>query len=379
MTLPPETPPEEGVGALLGRPPGARRTSSRARPRAVIAVLATILVVLVLLVVVGVVAAGRIFGGASADYAGTGNGVAVRVHVQDGDTAGAIATTLAAVNVVKSVGAFRDAADRDARSRSIGPGYYRLQQQMSGKAALALLLDPRAKLRSRVTIPEGSSLRRTLDLIGSKTEVPRADLTKAVTAPAQLGLPVAAKGQVEGFLFPATYDIAPGTDAVSALRQLTRRFAVAADDVGLDAGARALGRTPYDVVVVASLIEREAANATDRPKVAAVIYNRLKAGQPLGLESTVRFALGNVAGELTRSQLAKAAPSPFDTYSHVGLPPAPIDNPGQAALEAALHPAAGGLLYFVTLPKTNTTEFVSTPAEFEALTAKCRAQGGCGG
>ena len=380
---------EPGMGSLLGGEPAARRSrgrsgraapTGRARPGTVVAVLLGILAVLVVLVVVGVVAIGRLFGGGgTSDYAGGGNGTPVRVHVESGDSTTTIANALAAADVVKSAGAFTDAAADDPRSTGLQPGYYQLQGEMSGKSALALMLDPKARLKSVVTIPEGSSLQRTLDLIGSKTEVPRADLTEAAANPATLGLDPIAKNHVEGFLFPATYDIEPGTDATAALQQLARRFTVAADDVQLEAGAKALGRTPYEVVVVASLIEREAANPADRPKVASVIYNRLEAGQMLGLESTERFALGNVAGELTQSQLDKAYASPYDTYRHVGLPPAPIDNPGQAALEAALHPTAGNLLYFVTLPKTHTTEFVETEAQFDELTARCRAQGGCGG
>lgn len=386
----PPLPEDEGVD-LLGTPgpSAARRTGadrrSHRRRRRPVALLLTVLALVCLLglvVVGGSLLAGRVLGGGSsstdADYAGPGDGTPVRVQVHAGDSTSAIASTLAGARVVRSAGAFTGTAAGDSRSTSIQPGYYQMQHMMSARAALDLLLDPKARLRSHVTIPEGAGLTRTLDLIGSKTEVPRADLEAAVKNPAALGLPPYAKGRVEGFLFPATYDIEPGTTAVDALHQLTARFAVAAKATALEAGAAALTRTPYDVVTVASLVEREAAQPGDRPRVARVIYNRLARGMPLGLESTLRYALGGATdNRLTQSQIDRAKASPYSTYDKAGLPPGPIADPGQAALEAALHPSAGDALYFVTLPKSNTTIFTASYAEFERLSAQCRGEGGC--
>ena len=128
---------------------------------------------------------------------------------------------------------------------------------------------------------------------------------------------------------------------------------------------------------MASIIEAEAAGASDRGKIARVIYSRLQdTGQfpTLGLDSTVRFALGGYTGPLKQSQLA--TDSPYNTRLKPGLPPGPIDNPGEAALEAALHPTAGPWLYFVTLPKENKTFFAVTNSEFATLEQRLRAEGG---
>lgn len=376
-----EAPPAAPAAPTAPAAPVARRRRRRTRRRRrVLPVLLALLLVLGIIVGGGFFFLSRLVGGAGSapDFAGSGDGTPARVQVHDGDTSGAIAATLVDAGVVKSRTAFSRAAAADPRSRGIQPGFYRLQHQMSAAAALAGLLDPASRLRGRVTIPEGSSLAGTLALLAAKTEVPRADLTAAVRAPQTLGLPPYAKGRVEGFLFPATYDIQPGTSARDALRLLTSRFIRAAGSSGLEQGSAALGMTPYQVVTVASLVEREAAAPADRPKVARVIYNRLKQGTALGLESTLRYALGNVTDQrLKQSQIDKAALSPYDTYSHTGLPPGPIANPGEAALEAALHPAVGDYTYFVTLPKDNKTVFTARESEFNALVAQCRSQGGC--
>lgn len=367
------------------RPAPAPRRSQRGRRngRRSGGLLAGVLIVVVLLIA-GVIGGGvyvgnRVFGGrtSDADYSGSGSG-AVTIQVHSGDGPDAIGATLTTLGVTKSGSAFVKAASANPKSSTISPGYYSLKMHMSGAAAVALLLTPSAALRSKVTVPEGSSLARTLALIASHTSLKAADLAAAVANPAALGLPSYANNHVQGFLFPATYQVEPGTQAVDALQQFTQAFKVEAETVSLEAGAKALGMTPYQIVTIASLIEGEAAKAADRPKVAEVIYNRLKNGKNLGLESTVRYALnGGVGTRILQSQLQKAAASPYDTYTHPGLPPGPIDNPGGDALMAALHPATGEDIYFVTLPKTNETVFTPSEATFNMLTIECQAQGGC--
>lgn len=370
-----------GVDGLLA-PPGPRGTVPPGRRRRrrgpVLATLAALAVLAAVVLVGGGLVLARLVGGAAPpDYPGPG-GAPVQVQVAAGQTTSGIAAGLARADVVASAAAFTDAARDEPRIRSVQPGYYQLRARMSARGALALLLDPSSRLRTRVTVPEGSPLARTLDLIAARTQVHRAALDAAVAQPETLGLPSYARGRVEGFLFPATYDVPPGQSAADALRQFTARFGVAADTVQLSGGAAALGLSPYDVVTVASLIEREAARPEDRPKVARVIYNRLARRMPLGLESTIRYALGGISDpRLTRSQIERSKTSPYDTLVHVGLPPGPIANPGEAALSAALHPAAASWLYFVTLPKDNRTAFVDTYAEFQRLESQCQAQGGC--
>jgi uncharacterized YceG family protein len=128
--------------------------------------------------------------------------------------------------------------------------------------------------------------------------------------------------------------------------------------------ARSKHLTPYDVLIIASLIEAEAATKRDRPLVSSVIYNRLADGMALQLDSTTRFATGNYTKPLTVSQLHSR--SPYNTRLHVGLPPGPIDNPGMAALQAAAHPAHTNYLFFFTRACGNSAEFASTYQQFLA-------------
>lgn len=296
------------------------------------------------------------------DYSGTGQGSVV-VQVVSGQSSQDIALTLKKRGVVKSEKAFTHAAKQDARSRMIQPGYYRLHSHMAGRKALALLLNPESQVHEKVTVPEGLRLGQTLDLLADKTGLPRTKLQHAVDKPAGLGLPRYAHGQAEGFLFPATYEVTPGTTVQSLLRKMVDRYKVAEESTDLAAGAKRLHKSPRQVLVVASLIEREARLDADYPKVSRVIYNRLAKGMKLQLDSTVHYAVGK-SGRVSTSAKDRANPSPYNTYQHAGLPPGPIDAPGEQALEAALHPARGPWLFFVTVnPDTGKTKYAVTAAQ----------------
>lgn len=349
-----------------------RRAGRRGR-----AVALALFLLLLCALVVGAVVGGRavvsaLGGSGTPDYSGQGQGD-VTVQVKDGDSAADIATTLRSKDVVKSEAAFRKAATTEERSRAVQPGFYRLHLHMSGAAALALLLDPASRARTRVTLPEGVTVAVALQKIADATEVPLADLQAAVADPAALGLPAYANGQVEGFLFPATYDVEPGSSAVDTLRLMTARFAKAAAALDLQAQAAAIGRTPYEVVITASLIEKETAFSADRPKVARVVYNRLAAGMPLQFDSTVNYIREEKKARLSLDDLKQE--SAYNTYQNKGLPPTPIDSPGQASLEAALHPADGNYLYFVTVAKDGSALFTADYDEFVNAKNKAKAEG----
>jgi UPF0755 protein len=172
----------------------------------------------------------------------------------------------------------------------------------------------------------------------------------------------------EGFLFPDTFELdrhAPASDLVQLqLEDFKRRIE------GVSMGyARSKNLTTRDVVTIASMIEREAGVASQRKLVAAVIYNRLHEGMPLGIDATTRFATGNYDRPLTESELA--VDSPYNTRTHAGLPPGPIDSPGLASIEAAAHPARIDYLYYVTEPGAcGKLAFSTTAAEFEADAAR---------
>jgi UPF0755 protein len=347
-------------------------TDYRITRRGRIAVVTAVLGVVVLILGIGAYGASRVFGGSGSsstkDYVGDGSG-SVRITIASGDTLSVIGAILQRAGVVASIGAFTTAANGDTRSEDIQPGTYALHLHMSGEAALTLLLDPASRVHTGFTIPEGASIttqdpaRNIAVIINKETGIPLDQLKAAIAAPATIGLPSYADGNVQGFLFPATYDVTPGTTATEVITMMTARFAQAASDTGLVAGAAAEKLTPLQVITLASIIQGESASTADAPKVARVFFNRIAAGLPLGSEFTVNYAGGSTT-------------SPFNTYTHTGIPPAPLDSPGQAAISAVLHPATGSYEYFITLPKEGDV-FVNTQSQFFALQQQCRDEGGC--
>ena len=351
-----------GLAADGEEPPGSGHRGTRLSTRGRLVVAAALLVAVALVATAGLLGVRAVarFLSPGADYRGEGSGRVV-VQVRTGDTASDIAQTLVDAGVVKSADAFRRAAANDDRSRGIQPGYYQLRRELPASAALALLLDPAARVSSKVTVPEGTRLEEVLSIIEENARIPLADL-RAAARPGALRLPRACGGQLEGCLFPATYSWPPGTTAADALADMVERFREAAEDVRLDAGARGLGRSAYDVLIIASLLEREARFEGDYPKVARVIYNRLAGNMPLQLDSTINYAL---RANKTRISIADTRiASRYNTYRHAGLPPTPINSPGMTALQAALHPARGSWLYFVTIDKAGHNAFATTYDEF---------------
>ena len=297
-----------------------------------------------------------------ADYTGTGHG-SVLIQVKEGDTGADIGALLERKGVVKTQAAFSAAAASNERSEDIQVGFYRLRRQMSAAAALTMLLDPKSRVSSSVTVPEGLRVAEVIAELASQTRFSAAGLRRALRDPGSLALPPYAGGEPEGFLFPATYEIHPDTSAASLLRSMVARFRQAAEAVHLPQRAPVLGITPRQAVIVASLVQAEASRTQDFPKVATVIYNRLAIDEPLGLDSTVHYAAA-ASGEVFTTQEQRTIESPYNTYTHVGLPPGPINSPGEDALRAALNPADGDWIYFVTINlDTGETRFASTAAQ----------------
>jgi UPF0755 protein len=363
-----------GLGITEDRADPDLRPPRRGRGKAALAVLLSLLVVGA--VVFGVWAGiswvvDRIPRG-TPDYAGPGSGEVV-VAIQPGDSVSAIGATLVDADVVKSVKAFVEAAeDEPTATQRLQPGSYAMLQQMRAADALALLLEPGSRIVERVTIPEGLRLSQTVDRLVEGTDLPRADFEKALQDPASINLPKYAEGTVEGFLFPATYEVEPDTTAVGLLSDMTGTFARTADEIRLVERARDLGYTPLEMVTIASFIQSEASRDEDLPKVARAIYNRLDAGMPLQLDSTVNYATGK--DDIFTSDEDRASDSPYNTYRVTGLTPGPISNPGQKALEAALQPADGPWLYWVTVNlDTGETKFAETFADHQRNVAELQA------
>lgn len=378
MTQPPDdfsflSEPVQPDPAEVARPRGgSRRAEPKSRrgcaPMAIGAVL--VLVVVGFLGYVGVGKVKDLFGGAP-DYSGPGSGKVV-FEVHQGDTASAIGNNLKAAAVVKSVDAFVDAARSDDRSRGIQVGYYALRKHMKASDALAVLVDPKNLVQSVVTVPEGARVADVVATIVAKTKITKAAVVAALEHPARLGLPASADGDVEGYLFPATYSVPPGQTAVGLLKQMVAKAKAEFASLGVSSGASSVGLTPEQVITVASILEFEASRDEDYPKVARAIYNRLKDGMRLQSDATVSYA-NKLSGQVWTTLEQRNNASPYNTYQHDGLPPGPIGNPGAKTIEAAMHPADGPWLYWVVVNlKTGETVFSTTYADHQKAVAQFR-------
>jgi len=244
-------------------------------------------------------------------------------------------------------------------------GTYHLQLGMSYGAVLSrLTTPPRAAKVSELTITEGRTRRQVDALLRSQgvrgsyfadTHHSRLLNPRAYGAPAHTN-------SLEGFLFPSTYQLVDPISIKALVADQLRAFHHTFAKVNLRY-ARSKHLTPYDVLIIASMIEAEAATAHDRPLVSSVVYNRLRDGMPLQLDATTRYETGNYTKPLTASELSSS--SPYNTRIHKGLPPTPIGNPGLAAIQAAAHPAHTNDLYFVVKPCGNGEQvFTSSYAQF---------------
>jgi UPF0755 protein len=198
----------------------------------------------------------------------------------------------------------------------------------------------------RIVIPEGftrAQIAQRAKQDGLRGDYLADSVRSSLLSPAHYGAP-ASTPDLEGFLFPATYELYAGA---SAQRLVEEQLTAFAENFGGGEvfRARALHITPYQLLIIASMVEREAAVAHDRPLVAAVIYNRLRLHMPLGIDATIRYALGDFSAPLTEAQLHTS--SPYNTRLHTGLPPTPIANPGVASIKAAAQPAHAPYLYYV--------------------------------
>jgi UPF0755 protein len=315
------------------------------------------------------------------DWSGSGTG-SVLVQVKPNDTSGEIAATLVKAGVVRSKRAFTDAADKNSDALNIQPGFYRVHKHMSAGQALAMLLQPSSRVSTSVTIPEGRTEQDILALLAKTLKVPLATMQKAAADVGDLGLPQgysagsAPPKSAEGFLFPDTYSFDPGTSPADALQQMTSEFTGVDRDMGFAEAAHKVKLTPYQALIVASMIEGEAKFDDDRAKVARVVYNRLAADMPIGIDATSVYG-AKLAGQ-DPSKIDYNKPAPYNTRIDKGLPPTPIGNPGKAAMTAAIQPTAGPWLYYVNGDAAGHLFFTADPNAFQAAVQKCRQNGwGC--
>jgi uncharacterized YceG family protein len=297
-------------------------------------------------------------------FKGDSNGRAVRVSVPQGSSLGDIATILQDNGVISNAGYFELRARIAGRSGDLKPGSFELREDMSFSAALDALEKGVPPDVTVVSLPEGLS-RTELAPVVRNAKVPGSYLRASRRNPELDPRRYGAQGarSLEGFLFPATYELKKGRPARALVGEQLRAFERNFAKVDL-AYARRKNLTPYDVLIIASLIDREAAVDKERALISSVIYNRLKNDINLGIDATVRFIYGNWTRPLRQSELAN--PSPYNTRVNAGLPPGPIGNPGLAAIRAAARPARTGYLFYVAAVCGNGKhKFAKTDAEFQ--------------
>ncbi|PII81615.1 ABC transporter substrate-binding protein [Leucobacter sp. OLJS4] len=311
------------------------------------------------------------------DYEGSGTGSAV-VTIREGEIGSDIAASLAKQGVVKTSEAFYDLLLKQDPAVEFQVGSYQLKKQMSAKAALAALQDPKNQIKLTVTIPEGMAAGDALARISKVTGIPQADFDAAVKDPSKYGIPKAAPS-IEGFLFPATYTFEPGDTAESIIKKMVERMGQALREHGVPEADE------LRVLTLASIVQREAgSNQADFPKIARVFQNRLDQGMKLQSDATVAYGTGNTHTVWTTEAERADASNKYNTYANPGLPIGPIGLPGDVAIAAAMKPAPGKWLYFVPINlETGETVFSETNEQHEAAVAKLgqwceahRAQGG---
>jgi UPF0755 protein len=306
------------------------------------------------------------------DYPGPGHGK-VTFQVHSGDTAAVMGRNLKSEGVVASVEAFIDAANANPESSGIQAGYFPLKKEMAADDVVDILVDPSNMVKDTITFPEGLRVEDMVKILAEQTDYSKKDFEKVLDNPDQLGLPDYAEGNPEGYLFPATYDFGPDSTPQSMLTDMVDRWKQAAEDADLEAAAAELGYTPQELMTVASLVQAEG-RGDDMPKIARVIYNRLEI-EPnpsagfLQVDAAVNYALDRpTVARLTQDEIDSVADSPYNTYTQKGLPPTPIEAPGDDAIEAAAHPADGPWFFYVTVNlKTGETKFTESYDEFLAF------------
>jgi UPF0755 protein len=288
-------------------------------------------------------------------FHGDGHG-SVTVVIPPHSSVGKIGDQLERDGVISSSFFFQLRATLNGDRGDLRAGTYHLKRDMSYASVLSILTKaPAAAPVTGLTITPGRT-RRQIDTLlrseGVSGSYYTATRRSPLLNPTAYGAP-ARTNSLEGFLFPDTYQLTEPVKipvlVADQLNNFKRQFATV--DMRY---ARSQHVTPYQVLIVASMIEGEAQTAGDRPKVASVIYNRLRLGMPLQIDATARYATGNYTSPLTTAQLN--SPSPYNTRTRKGLPPTPIDNPGLAGIQAAAHPARSNYLYFVVLPCGNGKE-----------------------
>jgi uncharacterized YceG family protein len=301
-------------------------------------------------------------------FHGDGSGH-VQVTIPKGSSVSEVGDLLSEKGVIDNSTLFQVRVTLAGKRSEIYSGHFTLAHGMSYGAAIDALSQPPVKRTVTVTIPEGYTRSQAAQLVeedGVPGSYTKATVKSKYLNPAQYG----GKGakDLEGFLFPDTFELKPSAPVADLIQLQLQDFKRRIKGVNMSY-AKSKNLTVFDVLTIASMVQREAGVSSQFKQVASVIYNRLHEGMPLGIDATIRFATGNYTKPLTESELA--IDSPYNTRTNAGLPPGPIGNPGLEAIEAAAHPAKTDYLFYVTTPGAcGKLTFAKTEAEFETAVNK---------
>ena len=291
-------------------------------------------------------------------------GPEIEVNIPAGSSGVEIGRILAKEGVVKTSVIFFRAATADKRAESISAGLYLVNTQLSAKEAIEQLLDKK-RLQGKFLIIEGarlSEIKTNLVKIGFTAE----QVDKALNS---IKTPRGFEtDNLEGLLFPANYTILPDEEVSTLLQGALDRFAQELKNISFDDYAKELNLKPAELLTIASIVQAEGFTDEDFGKVSRVIYNRLKIGMPLQMDSTLLYA-NKSRGEIRVTNRELKIASKYNTYKYKGLPPGPIGSPGGAALVATIKPTPGNWLYFVTV-SPGETKFTNSYSEFLTFKAE---------
>ncbi|MBE9927442.1 endolytic transglycosylase MltG [Cellulosimicrobium cellulans] len=291
----------------------------------------------------------------------------VDVVIEPGSTGRDMGAVLTEAGVVASSAAFANAFEENPNAGKIQPGTHTLLLGMSAKDAVARLVANDSRVETKITIPEGYTVKQILERSSSVTGIPVAEFEAAMADTAATGLPAEANGNYEGWLYPTTYVLEPGEVTATGIVQgmVSQTTSELAD----------LGVAPerfQEVLTMASIVEWEGKNAEQRQKVARVIYNRIEDGMPLGMDAIDVYGLGKPAGQITTEEFQNPD-LPYASRVHKGLPPTPIGSPSRESVEAVLNAPEGPWLWYVTVNlDTGETKFTDKYAEFEQFKQEYR-------
>lgn len=302
-----------------------------------------------------------------------GPGAEVEITIPEGSSGAAIGRLLERAGVVTNATVFRLYAEYEGGG-PLRAGTYRLRRHDHLHHLLGILEAGQVAPPDRITIPEGFTLAQIAARVGTLQGRSAARfLAVASSGAVRSSFEPAGSTNLEGLLFPDTYYVTDKDDEATILRRMVEAFDQQATEAGVATLAVGLKVTPYQAIIVASMIEREARVDQDRAKIARVIYNRLARGLPLQVDATVQYALPQPKLRLTDADLRTL--SPYNTYLIKGLPPTPIASPGRLSIEAALVPTPGPWLYYVLAGADGHHAFAVTDAEFQRLKAAAHRAG----